>query len=136
MTPERIKGLRKALEGVTPGPWDWEYYDRIYCIFRDSGTSLMDIDEDDNGKADANFIATFNPVTVSELLDTIERQREALTPSADTKAAYAGEFSFKQPMFDDDGNEVLVEFQAPWITIKEIMKAISSRAALTGDGND
>jgi hypothetical protein len=49
---------------------------------------------------------------------------EALTPSADTKAAYIGEFQFQ---FGDCTPNV------PWTTIKQIMAAIRNRA-LTHQG--
>ena len=58
------------------------------------------------------------------LIDEIHRFEAALTPSAGTKAAYIGEFKFKVPLFDDDGNEYTQEFLVPWTTIKEIMAAI------------
>ncbi len=47
----------------------------------------------------------------------VERLREALTPSASTKGAYHGEFH-------------LADTIVPWTTIKDIMAAISNRAAL------
>jgi len=62
--------------------------------------------------------------------------REALTPSAETKAAYMGEFSVSLPDWDEDGNEIMRRINVPWTTIKEIMAAISSRAALTAKQTD
>lgn len=59
-----------------------------------------------------------------------ERLREALTPSAETKTAYMGEFAIPVPMLDDDGGEVIATFNVPWVTIKQIMAAIRARAAL------
>ena len=58
----------------------------------------------------------------------VDRYKEALTPSEDTKAAYWGEFSFYRTYIDDTGNEVAVKEHVPWTTIKEIMKVISERA--------
>jgi hypothetical protein len=55
--------------------------------------------------------------------------REALTPSGDTKAAYSGEFKFKSP-----GGRM--QYTIPWETIKEIMAAISARAALSFEEED
>lgn len=57
-----------------------------------------------------------------------EKYREALTPSAETKAAYIGEFSMRFPEYDEHGNEVMRSINVPWTTIKEIMTAIRSRA--------
>lgn len=66
----------------------------------------------------------------------IARLREALTPSASTKAAYIGEFSFMVDDLgvDEDGDtfECQREITVPWTTVKEIMAAISARAALNG----
>lgn len=54
--------------------------------------------------------------------------REALTPSADTKAAYWGEFSFNIDDRDEDGEECSRKVGVPWTTVKEIMAAIVARA--------
>lgn len=37
----------------------------------------------------------------------VEVLREALTPSAKTKAAYMGEFQFNLPDYGEDGDEVM-----------------------------
>jgi hypothetical protein len=56
------------------------------------------------------------------------RELEALTPSAATKAAYMGEFSFPIIQAGEDGEEVSCKTFVPWTTIKEIMAAIRTRA--------
>lgn len=54
---------------------------------------------------------------------------EALTPSAETKAAYSGEFSFSLNMgVDDDGADLAIRVTVPWTTTKEIMAANLARA--------
>lgn len=58
------------------------------------------------------------------------RLREALTPSTATKIAYIGEFSFTVPDRDEDGDEIYRKVMIPWTSVKEIMRAISERAAL------
>lgn len=69
---------------------------------------------------------------VAELLNRGEaygKLRMALTPSAETKSAYMGEFQFhKTYAGDDDGDEYTVNMIVPWDTIKDIMKAISNFA--------
>lgn len=66
----------------------------------------------------------------------VERLREALTPSGDTKAAYIGEFSYREEIFDGETETYLTVCRVvPWTTIKEIMGAISARAAINGDSN-
>ncbi len=60
-------------------------------------------------------------------LAEIERLREALTPSGDTKAAYIGEFSMGVTLRTRHEEETR-SVQIPWTTIKEIMAAIRARA--------
>ncbi len=67
--------------------------------------------------------------------DEAVRLLEALTPSADTKAEYMGEFSFTVGHYDEEGDEVFAKTYVPWTTIKEIMKAIRNRAYLTRKGS-
>jgi len=67
---------------------------------------------------------------LSAALSQAAALREALTPSAETKAAYIGKFSFLQEALDGDGFEIMETITIPWTTIKEIMKAISARATL------
>ncbi len=57
--------------------------------------------------------------------------REALTPSAETKAAYIGEFSFQFPTWSESGEEVVMTPTVPWVTIKGIMAAIRARALVS-----
>lgn len=69
----------------------------------------------------------------------IERLREALTQSGTTKAAYWGEFHERievaNPNYEDgdDGEPETIVQQVPvsWTTVKKIMAAISTRAALS-----
>ena len=65
---------------------------------------------------------------------TAERDalREALTPSAETKSAYIGEFKFSIPIALEDGEEGSQPVVVPWTTVKEIMAASRARAALRG----
>jgi hypothetical protein len=67
---------------------------------------------------------------IAPVMEENERLLEAMTPSAETKAAYIGEFSFSFPIgFDDDGHDVHHTVNVPWCTIKEIMATIKARAA-------
>lgn len=66
-------------------------------------------------------------------ISTLEAQlkafREALEPSAETKALYIGEFSFNVEFgVDAEGNDYSRSITVSWTTTKEIMKAISARA--------
>ncbi len=53
---------------------------------------------------------------------------EALTPSAETKAAYIGEFKFDLEVAHDPETWETMKVDVPWTTIKEIMSAIRARA--------
>ena len=53
-----------------------------------------------------------------------------LTPSADTKAAFMGEFTFSEIQTDEAGVEHSVQKTVPWVTVKEIMAAIRAKAGL------
>lgn len=61
----------------------------------------------------------------------LARLLEALTPSGATKAAYSGEFRFSFVHgVDEDGNDVSINVQVPWTTIKDVMAAIVKRATV------
>ena len=95
--------------------------------------------------ADMAFIAAANPAKVLSLLAENEKLRtreadliEALTPSADTKAAYIGEIKFSvcQGM-DDDGCEIWGDVTIPWDATKATMAMIAKYAALVnGEGGE
>lgn len=74
--------------------------------------------------------ADFLAAAVIPAAERIAELEKALTPSAETKAAYIGEFSFFIPDQDEDGDEVPRCVVVPWTTVKEIMAAIRARAAL------
>src|SRR5690349_15775184 len=55
----------------------------------------------------------------------IERLRAAMTPGAETKAAYIGEFFIKVVVDHDElGDDITMQIPIEWTTIKEIMAAI------------
>jgi hypothetical protein len=57
---------------------------------------------------------------------------EALTPSAETKAAYIGEVKFSVSTgFDEDGCEIWQDITVPWTTTKDIMAMILGHAAMS-----
>jgi hypothetical protein len=68
---------------------------------------------------------------VARLRDALTELREALTPSAETKAAYIGEFKMRLHRRDECGDEYHEDVTLSWTVIKEIMTAISNRAALS-----
>lgn len=58
------------------------------------------------------------------------RIEEALTPSADAKGEYIGEFKFNIDAVDENGEECTREVTVPWTTTKEIMAAIRKRGGI------
>lgn len=71
---------------------------------------------------------------VQSLTLKLEERDKALEPSAETKAAYIGEFHFNVADIDNDsGEECTRRVQVPWATIKEIMAAIRARVIQSGE---
>lgn len=64
-------------------------------------------------------------------LAEVQRLREALTPSAETKVAYSGEFSIYLEEIDEHGDSQTREVPVPWTTIKAIMATICARALVS-----
>jgi len=59
----------------------------------------------------------------------IDALEAALTPTAETKAAYHGEFHFDIICYDELGREYQRNCMVPWTTVKEIMAAIRAYSA-------
>ena len=95
-------------------------YGPFGCLVRAQKAQTTDkqklVDEAEDAKAERDALKA-----------EVERLREALTPSGATKAAYHGEFGFELLARDGEGVDY---HMVPWTTIKEIMAAISKRAAL------
>lgn len=77
-----LEEIKKALEGVTPGPW----FEGDKWVFVSPRSGLMDealenVLRNDEAQANARYIAAVNPAAISELLSTLEslqRENEAL----------------------------------------------------------
>jgi hypothetical protein len=68
---------------------------------------------------------------VDRLKAKLYQLQEVLTPSADTKGAYSGEFYVKRHTESSEDSEGYTEkFMIPWTTIKDIMKMMRERAGL------
>lgn len=91
----------------------------------------MSWDDKDREEREANArLIAAAPALLSELKslrEEVEALRAALTPSAETKAAYMGEFRFKFSV-RWEGEEIDFMPTVPWTTIKEIMAAIQRQA--------
>lgn len=142
-----LDSLEAVARAATPGEWRLDAGDhthRYAHVLDDddrtihykyaSGTATEAALED----ANAAHIATFDPPTALALISSareVERLREALTPSTETKAAYIGEFTFDVfAGLDEEGNDIYEPVTVPWTTVKQIMAAIQARArqALNG----
>lgn len=84
-----------------------------------------------------NIVNIIQPAILARALTAeakLKAARQALEPSAETKAAYIGEFQFTVTTTAvdecDEPYEVQQTVTVPWTTIKEIMAAIRARAAL------
>lgn len=87
-----------------------------------------------NSKPWRTMINDADLTTLLSALATSEARREALeealTPSADTKAAFIGEFKMQVRVeVDEDGCDVWAAIPIEWTTTKEIMAAIKAYAA-------
>lgn len=65
-----------------------------------------------------------------------EAMREAVTPSGSTKAAYLGEFKEDVEERDEEGDFHNRSITVSWTTIKDIMAAITKRAAASARGKE
>jgi len=63
-------------------------------------------------------------------IDERDRLLFALTPSADTKAAYMGEITDDVVQFDFDGYQHVSKHPISWTAIKEIMAIIRKKAGV------
>lgn len=68
------------------------------------------------------------PMNRTELIARCEALEAALTPSADTKAAYIAEHQIEVEAMDEDGDSCTEMVTIPWTTIKDIMAMILKRA--------
>ncbi len=142
----RLKELVDGLGGVTPGPWEPQPFvdnrpmgsgHHTYKIAPQRGVygSLFE--------ADAKHLSRCNPNAIREIAGYAEvleaenaRLREALTPSERTKYTHMGEYRVPCCWQDEDGNEHAELIDVPWVTIKEIMRAILDSAALASTEKD
>lgn len=81
---------REIVKAATPGPWRWGEARRSKRtkatlprnLIAKAGNWILHPSQDGgvhaNWESDAAFIAHFNPTRVAELLDTLDRYREAL----------------------------------------------------------
>lgn len=87
--------------------------------------------------ADARKLLSTLPYQATERLtllatvEQLEKTHAALTPSAETKAAYMHGFHFDFPAHDADGVERVFTPNIPWVAIEKIMAAIRAQATVT-----
>jgi hypothetical protein len=144
MTNETRELVERA-RGHTPGPW---FADResIWCTLENQAvveiarTNVLEELHAQWAYANAHLIAAA-PTLLAAIQSLSERNavlesrlralHEALTPSAETKAEYIGEFQFPIELAHPRLGSETRSVDVPWTTIKTIMAAILGRAALT-----
>lgn len=82
-------------------------------------------------RAERDRLAAANAVLEAKVAGLVR----ALEPSAETKAAYMGEFYMGVTMSHPRLGEETLKVQIPWTTIKEVMAAIRALAALASHEN-
>lgn len=130
-SPEAVERLADNLRGMG----------YVYCDLADFTIRALSAERDRNA---AIAIKALDRATLAEewrdhdkaevirLAAENAALREALTPSGDTKAEYAGEFSITvYDGEDEDGAEQWRKVLVDWTTIKAIMATIKARAALS-----
>ncbi len=118
--------IAKAMEGVTPGPWDFEPVDEHsvrptittigdYRVVR-SGRGSRGYDLHGVDEVDAAYIAACNPVAMREVLDELSALRETALQleamqreMAELRSTLAGDHEVK-PLSEDRLEEIL-EFE-------------------------
>ena len=96
---------------------------------RDAYTAADRIEELDQACAKWAEVSQSNYQRAKAAEAKLAKAVEALTPSGDTKAEYAGEFHISvYDAEDEDGNEIWRKVPVDWTTIKAIMAAIKARA--------
>lgn len=150
LTDEQLLAI---VEAATPGEWQVVTDLPAYAVKSAGRASIVQTPNQNawnrygpanewdgvNGRANAAFIATFDPPTVRSLIERavaaeqrVKALEEALEPSAGTKAAYIAEFKTRAVVdVDDEGDPVWGDIYVEWTTVKEIMAAIRSRASST-----
>lgn len=106
---------------------DQQEVERLVEFLRSPGSWVHDFDVD----ARRDLKAAADALSATKDSGTIAALTEALTPSAETKAAYIGEFRFDVMVraLDPDEDELVpMTVTVPWTTTKEIMAAIRERA--------
>ena len=116
---KRVQGAARTLDHTRQGEMaHWKQKaneERVATLTLDSERDANSVLTDELEKAEARVRAL----------------EEAVTPSAEPKAAYMGEFEFTIRETTAVDVEWTRYVPVPWTTIKEIMKAIRDRAART-----
>lgn len=100
------------------------------CLIRQIGQSQTHdivLAREEAGKL-AKILADFAGTEVQS--SALDRAKAALTPSAETKAAYSGEITFESEVYVSVQESYMETVTVPWTTIKEIMKMIRKQAGM------
>jgi hypothetical protein len=139
--------IKKALEGVTPGPWFmsgvrfrmngsvWHSVNRYdEPLKRDEGIACVGFDERTGaGLSEAKYIAAVNPAAISELLSTLEslqRENEELRKERDHVAAEKSGLAKNAHSNVDYWKS---QFEAAEAEVKRLQAEIDRKSSMPGD---
>jgi len=118
-----------ALLGAECRPWLSAYDAGLLNDFGGGDVSWWQ----DYLRAELEHAHDFYQVQIEAVAARCRSLVDALTPSADTKAAYIGEIKFTVSTgFEEDGCEVWQDITVPWTTIKDIMAMVLAYTASDG----
>jgi hypothetical protein len=101
--------LRRIAEAAPqPGPWIVDKQGDRYAVLDDNGFWVCDVGPD---RADAAFIAAFNPKTAVMLLDKIEKLEKQVEAARDAAQIYAARVNDLGAAVDDNDPAVMVTAQ-------------------------
>ena len=119
-TPEQIEAeaLKDAIEFLAIGP------KATFISFSDEEQSS--ITGEPTAQAYRRHMQTITTALAenNRLKAEVERWREALTPSAWTKAYHIAEYNIELVQINYEGDEVCWKHPVPWGTVKQIMRRI------------
>src|SRR5690606_29917376 len=137
LTPERLAELRRIAEAATPGPWRLRTdprYDDVdrFVIASDERAHIVETTQGgswtDEDLANARYIVTFDPPTVLDLLDEIERLRRQAKKAAELVR------SAVDWIYAEEEDSVVCDERNCWEAVREMRDAIALLDCEGGDG--
>jgi len=118
-----LEEIKKALEGVTPGPWfegdKWVFVSPRSGLMNEAFENVL---RNDEAQANARYIAAVNPSSISEILSTLEslqRENEELVARANEAVTAA--------------NALQVRVDTAEAEVKRLQAEIDRKSSMPGD---